>query len=129
MAVINDYRRVDGEHRFPGGHDNTGLKDRERFSDEAYHASRALREAIDKSVFRFGFKHGITADESRHLLLNTGVCLPRKSLTVKRTSGCRLPQPASGHMPFPGHRTQQEVREDEERQAQLCNTRRKIRQA
>lgn len=33
------------------------------------------------------------------------------------------------HMPFPGHRTQQEVREDEERRDQHCNTRKKIRQA
>lgn len=27
------------------------------------------------------------------------------------------PRPAIGHMPFPGHRTQAEVREDEERRA------------
>ena len=44
-------------------------------AEEARAASAELKERIEKAIFKFGWRHGITAEEARHLLLNTGVRL------------------------------------------------------
>jgi hypothetical protein len=44
-------------------------------ANAAAHASSELKERIEKAIFKFGWRHGITTDEARHLLLNTGVRL------------------------------------------------------
>lgn len=75
--VINEYRRLDGECFYPGGFDNTGLKTHHNEEDAAKVASETLLEKLNSAFFKFAWKHRITEDEARHLLLNTGVRLPR----------------------------------------------------
>jgi hypothetical protein len=43
--------------------------------EDARQGSAALQERIERAIFKFGWRHGITADEARYLLLNTGVRL------------------------------------------------------
>jgi hypothetical protein len=48
-----------------------------RLAEESAHcASIELKGRIEKAIFKFGWRHGITTDEARHLLLNTGIKLP-----------------------------------------------------
>ena len=39
--------------------------------------SRELRQSIEKQFRKFAWRYSITTDEARHLLLNTGIKLPR----------------------------------------------------
>ena len=44
--------------------------------EDAICGSEQLLQAIEKTVFRFGWRYKITSEEARHLLLNTGVRVP-----------------------------------------------------
>jgi hypothetical protein len=52
-----------------------GTRAQELSAQDAAAASREMRERLEKVIFKFGWRHGITTDEARHLLLNTGVRL------------------------------------------------------
>lgn len=84
--MLNEYRRLDGEFHYPGGHDNSGLKANDEAAREAEIGSQRLKEALNKAIFKFGFKHSITTDEARHLLLNTGVRLPREPFLLSNAA-------------------------------------------
>lgn len=70
------YHRIDGNHSWPGGHDNAGLKTQCEDEDAARLASAALLERLNSAFFKFAWKHRISEEEARFLLLNTGIRLP-----------------------------------------------------
>ena len=52
-----------------------GTRQQSHAANDAQLGSTELKERVDKAIFKFGWRHGITTDEARHLLLNTGVRL------------------------------------------------------
>lgn len=74
--IINEYRRTDGNHSWPGGHDNTGLQTQHAEEEAARLASKVLLEKLNSAFFKFAWRHRISEEEARFLLLNTGIRLP-----------------------------------------------------
>ena len=55
--------------------EDCGTRQFDLAAQDAQLGSATLKERIEKAIFKFGWRHGITTDEARHLLLNTGVRL------------------------------------------------------
>ena len=75
--MLNNYRRFDGENRYAHMHDNSGLDEIRNRDLHAQQGSTQLRERLEKAIFKFGWRHNITTEEARHLLLNTGLAYQR----------------------------------------------------
>ena len=77
MKRLNENRR-NGAFKYPHGHDNTGLKSLHEAEEDAVRGSEMLFEKLNSAFFKFAWRHRITEEEARHLLLNTGVRLPER---------------------------------------------------
>jgi hypothetical protein len=75
MSAYRPPRRSYRETPYLNREYDVGLRQHTISAQEAELASRELLERIESSIFKFGFKYGISSDEARHLLLNTGVRL------------------------------------------------------
>jgi hypothetical protein len=73
-AVHGAKRRYNGNHYLNRAED-ASLRLHRRECEQNSTASQILRERMESVIFKFGFRHGITTEEARHLLLNTGVRL------------------------------------------------------
>lgn len=68
------------------GNEHSGQDAFRRQEEQAARSSRELRDALNKAIFKFGFKYSITTEEARHLLLNTGVKLPRTPFLLSQAA-------------------------------------------
>jgi hypothetical protein len=82
MKAREIYRRLDGNYCWPGGHDNSGIKAQHEAEDAAKASSDALLEKLNSAFFKFAWKHRISEEEARFLLLNTGIKLPKPFMLV-----------------------------------------------
>jgi hypothetical protein len=82
MKAREIYRRLDGNYTWPRGHDNAGLKAQYEEEQAAIVASNILLEKLNSAFFKFAWKHRISEEEARFLLLNTGIKLPKPFLLV-----------------------------------------------
>jgi len=69
-AVVRHY----GTQSYPGRAD-FGTRQFAEHVEDAIVGSEELLEKLNSAIFKFGWRYGITTDEARHLLLNTGVRL------------------------------------------------------
>jgi hypothetical protein len=57
------------------GRADFGTRQYDLATEAARSGSAALKERMESVIFKFGWRHRITTEEARHLLLNTGVRL------------------------------------------------------
>lgn len=69
------WRMSDSRLTYPGRIGYIDERADQILASELSAAAAELRERIDNSISNFGRRYGISEDEARHLLLNTGVRL------------------------------------------------------